>query len=133
MSIVSQYYDAITKVEARSPEAGTFFYGPVIFEPIVKLVVRPWVNAKNEYEHNDDGQPIFDVYLPPPDDAFLDPDGFGPDIGPHVELMGVPGKMRPMVILSLKDYNKNLAIVIPTTIAYSICRPSPCLRWRRGF
>ncbi len=108
-------YAELAPADGSRPRPGTFFYGPILFEVDVVATVRPVMRPdRSGYSTTRQGTLLFDVEMPLPPDAFRCAAGFPSVIKPFEELVAVPGKMRPVVILSPEAANGASALVVPS-------------------
>ena len=111
-----RYYVEIDEKEANDRQPGTFFYGPVLYEPNIVATVRPVTTPGGRYamEPGDKQKILFKIEMPLAADAFLRQQGIGSVVGPYEELVAVPGKMRPVVILSPAVANQSRILALPS-------------------
>ena len=107
-------------IDPQSPEAlarnpGSFFYGPVFYDPNVVMTLAPvWDEGRQGYKTDRGGKMYFDVHFPLPTGAFLRDQPNGPLIKPYEEIVGLVGKLRPVVVLSPAAANRETMLVLPS-------------------
>jgi len=114
----NQYYSELTPEDARAPKPGAFFYGPVLFEPRIVATVRPVVDPQTGGLRIVGGKALFDIEMPLPPDAFKRTNEVTISgarlMGPHEDLVAIPGKMRPFIVVSPEGANTKAALAAPT-------------------
>lgn len=101
----AQFYELLDSTEGSKPRPGVFFYAPIFYEPRIFGVVRP-------YQPRRGGVDFELKYNPVPADIFKTA-GLPGFMEPGEEVLMVPAKRRPVVIISPEHVNQEQALVVP--------------------